>query len=135
MGTLNIQAIAGLNAALKWIEEIEIKNLYKKELYNRNKLKNILKKYNFIKIIGENDSASYVGIISFVVENISSESLAPVFSNKNIIVRTGLHCAPLAHKFLGTFPTGTIRLSTSYFNKDEDFENLIILLDYIEENI
>jgi NIFS protein len=46
-----------------------------------------------------------------------------------------LHCAPLAHKFLGTFPTGTIRLSTSYFNKDEDFENLIILLDYIEENI
>ena len=69
------------------------------------------------------------------MENISSESLAPVFSNKNIIVRTGLHCAPLAHKFLGTFPTGTIRLSTSYFNKDEDFENLIILLDYIEENI
>ena len=43
MGTLNIQAIAGLNAALKWIEEIKIINLYKKELHNRNKLKNILK--------------------------------------------------------------------------------------------
>ncbi|AAL94643.1 cysteine desulfurase [Fusobacterium nucleatum subsp. nucleatum ATCC 25586] len=135
MGTLNIQAIAGLNAALKWIEEIKIINLYKKELHNRNKLKNILKKYNFIKIVGDNDEANYVGIISFIVENISSESLAPVFSHKNIIVRTGLHCAPLAHKFLGTFPAGTIRLSTSYFTNDEDFENLTRLLDYIEENI
>ena len=127
--------LLGLNAALKWIEEIKIINLYKKELHNRNKLKNILKKYNFIKIVGDNDEANYVGIISFIVENISSESLAPVFSHKNIIVRTGLHCAPLAHKFLGTFPAGTIRLSTSYFTNDEDFENLTRLLDYIEENI
>ena len=135
MGTLNIQSIAGLNASLKWIEQIGIDNLYKKELENRNKLKNILKKYDFIKIIGDSEKAKYVGIISFIVENISSDSLSPIFSQKNIIVRTGLHCAPLAHKFLRTFPVGTIRLSTSYFTSEEDFKNLILLLDYIEENI
>ena len=135
MGTLNIQSIAGLNASLKWIKQIGIDNLYKRELENRNKLKNILKKYDFIKIIGNNEEAKYVGIISFVIDNISSDSLTPVFSQKNIVVRTGLHCAPLAHKFLGTFPAGTIRLSTSYFTSEKDFEKLILLLDYIEENI
>ena len=135
MGTLNVQSIAGLNASLKWIERIGIDNLYKKELENRNKLKSILKKYDFIKIIGDNEEAKYVGIISFVIDNISSDSMAPIFSQKNIIVRTGLHCAPLAHKFLDTFPTGTIRLSTSYFTNKKDFEELIMLLDYIETNI
>ena len=90
---------------------------------------------DFIKIIGDSEEAKYVGIISFIVENISSDSLSPIFSQKNIIVRTGLHCAPLAHKFLRTFPVGTIRLSTSYFTSEEDFKNLILLLDYIEENI
>lgn len=135
IGTLNLQAIAGLNASLKWIEQIGINNLYQKELENRNKLKKILKKYDFIKIIGDNEEANYVGIISFVIDNISSDSMAPIFSQKNIIVRTGLHCAPLAHKFLDTFPTGTIRLSTSYFTNEKDFEELIMLLDYIETNI
>ena len=135
IGTLNLQAIAGLNASLKWIEQIGINNLYQKELENRNKLKKILKKYDFIKIIGDNEEANYVGIISFVIDNISSDSMAPIFSQKNIIVRTGLHCAPLAHKFLDTFPTGTIRLSTSYFTNKKDFEELIMLLDYIETNI
>ena len=135
MGTLNVQSIAGLNASLKWIERIGIDNLYKKELENRNKLKSILKKYDFIKIIGDNEEAKYVGIISFVIDNISSDSLTPIFSQKNIVVRTGLHCAPLAHKFLGTFPAGTIRLSTSYFTSEKDFEKLMLLLDYIEENI
>lgn len=135
IGTLNLQAIAGLNASLKWIEQIGINNLYQKELENRNKIKKILKKYDFIKIIGDNEEANYVGIISFVIDNISSDSMAPIFSQKNIIVRTGLHFAPLAHKFLDTFPTGTIRLSTSYFTNEKDFEELIILLDYIETNI
>ena len=135
MGTLNVQSIAGLNASLKWIERIGIDNLYKKELENRNKLKSILKKHDFIKIIGDNEEAKYVGIISFVIDNISSDSLTPIFSQKNIVVRTGLHCAPLAHKFLGTFPAGTIRLSTSYFTSEKDFEKLMLLLDYIEENI
>ena len=135
IGTLNLQAIAGLNASLKWIEQIGINNLYQIELENRNKIKKILKKYDFIKIIGDNEEANYVGIISFVIDNISSDSMAPIFSQKNIIVRTGLHCAPLAHKFLDTFPTGTIRLSTSYFTNEKDFEELIMLLDYIETNI
>ena len=103
--------------------------------FGENKVQEILKKYDFIKIIGDNEEANYVGILSFVIDNISSDSMAPIFSQKNIIVRTGLHCAPLAHKFLDTFHSGTIRLSTSYFTNKKDFEELIMLLDYIETNI
>lgn len=65
----------------------------------------------------------------------SSDSIGTVSSDNDIAVRTGLHCAPYAHKFLGTFPAGTVRFSISYFNADSDFEKLNWVLKYIEENI
>ena len=50
-------------------------------------------------------------------------------------MRTGLHCAPLAHKFLGTYPAGTIRFSVGYFTLQEDFDALSEALDAIEDNL
>ena len=55
-------------------------------------------------------------------------------SNNGVIVRTGLHCAPLAHKTLGTFPEGTVRFSVSYFTNNKDFNRLKLALDIIEES-
>lgn len=52
-----------------------------------------------------------------------------------IALRTGLHCAPLAHQFIGTYPAGTIRFSVNYFTSQQDFEELRNALDYIEENL
>ena len=49
-------------------------------------------------------------------------------------VRTGLHCAPVAHKTLGTFPAGTVRFSVGYFTSEEDFYELEKALGFIEEN-
>jgi len=57
-----------------------------------------------------------------------------VLSELGIEVRTGLHCSPSSHKFLGTFPAGTVRFSVSYFNTDDDFIKLRQALDYIYEN-
>ena len=68
-------------------------------------------------------------------ESISSDSAGVLFSNNGIAVRAGLQCAPNAHKFLGTFPAGTIRLSVNSFTTDEDFQELIEFLDYIEDEI
>ena len=50
-------------------------------------------------------------------------------------MRTGLQCAPLAHKTLGTFPAGTVRFSVQYYTNDSDFDGLKNALDYIQENI
>lgn len=135
MGTLNIVGIAGLNAALKWIQDKTIEQISKKEERNRRKLLEILKRYDFIKIVGNNSDRRYVGIVSCLVEGISSDSAGNIFSKQGISVRTGLHCAPLAHRFINTFPAGTVRFSVSYFTNEEDYRQLQKTLDYIEENI
>lgn len=134
MGTLNIVGIAGLNASLKWIKEVTVSELLKKEQENRDKLLSLLNEYDFIRVIGNIPGHEYVGIVSCVIDGISSDSAGNIFDRCNISVRTGLQCAPKAHLFLKTMPAGTVRFSVSYFTTDEDFEELKTALDYIEEN-
>lgn len=135
MGTMNISGIAGLNAALKWIDEISISNLREKETRNRLRLLEILDNYWFIKVIGNYPQNNYVGIVSCVIDGISSDSAGQIFDKAGIAVRTGLQCAPLAHEFMKTYPAGTIRFSVSYFTTEQDFQELTQALDYIEENL
>lgn len=135
IGTLNVVGIAGLNASLKWIQEKTIETLAQREQENRGKLLEILNNYEFIRIVGNYESNEYVGIVSCLIEGISSDSAGNIFDRQGISVRTGLHCAPLAHKFMGTYPAGTIRFSVNYFTSEEDFEQLIEALDFIEENL
>lgn len=133
MGTQNIVGIAGLNAALKWIEQKEVGALWSKEHENRIRLIDILSDYSFIKTIGISNIQQYVGIVSCLLEGVSSDSAGMIFNERNIAVRTGLQCAPLAHRFLGTFPAGTIRFSVSCMTTDEDFRQLERALESIEE--
>ena len=135
MGTMNIAGIAGLNAALKWILEISKEVLLSKEKENRLRLIEIISRYDYLHVVGNVYDQEYVGIVSCVMDDVSSDSAANIFEQQNISVRTGLHCAPLAHQFLGTYPAGTIRFSVSYFTTDEDFQELQEALDFIEENI
>lgn len=135
MGTQNICGIAGLHAALRWISSISVEVLRKKENENRKRLLDILSGYWFIKVIGNNPQREYVGIVSCLIEGISSDSAGKIFNDAGVSVRTGLQCAPLAHQFLKTYPAGTIRLSVSYFTSENDFQSLIDVLDHIEDNI
>ena len=135
MGTLNISGLAGLNASLKWISETGIDNIAKKEADNREKLISILNGYDWIEIVGNTEGNQYVGIVSCLIDGISSDSAGNIFSEKRIAVRTGLQCAPLAHKFMRTYPAGTIRFSVSYFTSDKDFEELKKALDEIDEEM
>lgn len=135
MGTINISGIAGLNAALKWNEEIGIENIIEKEIENRNKLLNILEDFDFIDVVGNSNRVEHVGIISVLIDGITSDSMGPIFDKLKIAVRTGLECAPLAHRFMGTYPSGTIRFSIGYFTDEKDFIDLYEALEYIENNI
>lgn len=135
MGTLNISGIAGLNAALAWIEEQTVDALRQRERENRSQLLDILRKYDFMKIIGAQPGRSYVGIVSCVMDGISSDSAGVIFEERNIAVRTGLQCAPLAHRFLETYPAGTIRFSVSYFTDQSDFNALDEALSDIEYSL
>lgn len=135
MGTLNIAGIAGLYASLGWILENSIDSLWLKELKKRKKLIEILSNYDFIRIVGSNDENDYVGIVSCIIEGVPSDTAASVFAERNIAVRSGLQCAPLAHKTLGTFPSGTVRFSCGAFTSDDDFVELKNSLEWIKGNL
>lgn len=135
MGTLNIVGIAGLNAALKWIKEQTIVKLYGEETAKRKELLTLIEDYNFLTVVGNVEGNKYVGIVSCLVDGISSDSAGGIFSERGISVRTGLQCAPRAHQFLGTYPAGTVRLSVNALTADKDFEDLKDALNDIETNL
>ena len=129
----DILAISGLNISLKWIKSMGVEQIYAKEQENHNKLVALLSEYENISLISTEDAES-IGVVSCVFDGYSSDNIGNILSEHNVAVRTGLHCAPFAHIFLNTFPSGTVRFSVSYFNNDEDFEVLKEALDYIEQN-
>lgn len=135
MGTQNTSGLAGLNAALYWGKKQTIQAIWEREQQHRQKLLDILSDYWFIQVIGNNPDQKYVGIVSCLIDGISSDSAAGIFDRCGVSARTGLQCAPLAHQFLGTYPAGTIRFSVSYFTTESDFEQLRKALDFIEENL
>lgn len=135
MGTLNISGVAGLYAALKWNQAVGIVNISKRENENRDKLLSLLQQFDWIKVVGNQKDNKYVGIVSCLIDGISSESAASIFSSRNIAVRTGLQCAPYAHRFLNTYPAGTIRFSVGFFTSDDDFKELEYVLKELNEEL
>ena len=132
-GSHNVQAIAGLYAALKWSKQTGISVIRERESKARERLIAVLSDYSFIRVI--KGDAPAVGVVSCTFNGYSSDSIGQVLNEHGIACRVGLHCAPTAHRFLRTFPAGTVRFSVSYFTSDEDFEKLQSALDYIEDNI
>lgn len=137
MGSQNICAIAGLHAATKWFlrNAEEIRSVEKK---NHQKLLEILGNYDFVKILGPENrfgkETECIGVVSTVFDGYASEDIANVFDEKEIAVRAGLQCSPVAHKFLGTFPAGTVRFSVSYFTGEREFGELEKAMEYVAEN-
>ncbi|WP_288583525.1 aminotransferase class V-fold PLP-dependent enzyme [uncultured Treponema sp.] len=137
MGSQNICAVAGLHAAAQWFlqNQDEIRAAEEK---NHRRLLEILRQYDFVKIAGPADRFSQktkcIGVVSAVFDGYSAEDIGNVFDEMEIAVRTGLQCSPLAHKFLRTFPAGTVRFSVGYFTGEEDFCALEKAMGYIEEN-
>ena len=133
MGSQNIHAISGLHAALTWFLENaeEIRTVEEK---NHKRLLSILNAYSNITIVGPKDRRNCIGVVSCLFDDYSSDNIGDVLDRYEIAVRTGLHCAPIAHKTLKTFPAGTVRFSVGYFTSEEEFNLLDEALGYIEEN-
>lgn len=130
----NIHAISGLHASLKWIQRVGINAIYEKEKDNHRKLLDILLEFDNIRIYPPVDTENCIGVVSCIFDGYSSDSIGRILSDNNVAVRSGLHCAPYAHDFLGTSPAGTVRFSVSYFNNEDDYELLDMALRYIQNN-
>ncbi len=126
-GSYNVHAIAGLNAALKWIKEIGQQKIYihKKEL--TEKLVEGLEEIDDIEIYIPENLENHIGVVSFNLADYKAEDVGKILNDEyQIMVRTGHHCAPLIGEFLdGHAVDGTVRVSVSYFNNQHEIELLI----------
>lgn len=126
----NIIAIASLNRALTWLDEISITaiQLHKKKLIKA--LIDGLTKRG-CKLYLPSDLENHSSIVSFNIEGYTAKELGTILSQDfDIAVRTGYHCAPYVHDFLGTKEyEGTARVSVGYFNTMEDIAALLCSID------
>ena len=133
-GTLNSHGIAGLCAAINYINTITIPVIAKKEqelLWHFYKgICNIPE----IHIYGDFDSKERAAILSLNIEGYDSGTVSDLLSQEyDIATRPGAHCAPRMHQALGTTETGAVRFSFSSFNTMEEVETAIQALKELVE--
>ncbi len=125
-GTMNTPGLAGLNEGIKFIQEQGVSTIRQHDLYLLNMLREGLKKIEGTTVYGSDDTSSSVAVVSFTVEGMDSGELGYILEEVyGILCRTGLHCAPQAHRTIGTFPQGTVRFSPGYFNTEEEVEYVL----------
>lgn len=135
-GTLNIPGIVGLNSAIKYIQEIGIDNIHEKEMNLSRIFLEDINNMDFIKLYGPNSIENRLSTFSINMNNLASNEFSFYLDSKyNIITRTGLHCAPLAHKSMGTDSTGSVRVSIGYFNTEADIKSLIDAIYKIHKEV
>lgn len=119
-GTLNLPGIAGLQAALVWLKQQGLEKICTHELTLTQQLLDGLRRLEaqgLLRIVGKKDCNERLGVVSIATEKMDIAELAFILADKYAIAtRVGLHCAPHAHKTLGTYPTGTLRFSFGWNN-------------------
>jgi cysteine desulfurase family protein len=123
-GTPNLPGIAGLAAGIDFVMERGIDSILKHELALATALEERLQEIPDARVFKPDERGT--GAVSFVVEGLNPADLAHILdAGFDIAVRAGLHCAPLAHQTLGTFPEGTVRVSPGYSTTMEEIEYFI----------
>jgi len=131
-GTLNLPGIYGLSKALDYLEETELENISKKELQLTDRLLSGVQNIKNLSLIGIPNISGRSAVISLVsLKKDNAQVAFELDQSYNIMTRVGLHCAPLAHKTLGTYPQGTIRLSLGHFNTKEEVDYCLNALEII----
>ncbi len=125
-GTLNTIGLAGLGAALTFINQTTASEIHHRERELARKLWQGLSAIAGLRLYGPAADHDRLPIISFTLNKLTPAEIAfNLDRHHKIMVRVGLHCAPLAHKTIGTFPQGTVRLAPGYFNTDREMETVI----------
>jgi cysteine desulfurase / selenocysteine lyase len=122
-GTPNGVGIAGLLAGVAFVRERTVEVIRRDEMVLAEGLIEGLRRISRVRVHGPARSDRRVATLSFTLEGCSpSEAAFRLEREYGVLCRPGLHCAPAAHRTLGTFPNGTIRFSLSLFTTEEEVE-------------
>ena len=122
-GTPNGPGIIGLGAGLEYIKSVGMENIRKHEEKLTEYFIEEMKKIAGVKLYGPCDIRQQAAVVSLNIKDYDSSEIAYILDEQyDIMVRSGLHCAPLAHKTIGTLDQGAVRVSFSPFNTVEEIE-------------
>lgn len=125
-GTLNVAGLAGLDAGLRWLLAQDRAALRQRHADNARRLIDGLAALPGVVLYGPRDPARQVDIVAFTIAGMScSEAGFRLDEDFAVECRIGLHCAPAAHRTLGTFPEGTIRFAPGLFTPPEALDAAI----------
>ncbi|MFP5211984.1 MAG: aminotransferase class V-fold PLP-dependent enzyme [Acidobacteriota bacterium] len=126
-GTPNLPGIAGLRAGVEFLLDWTVEAIRDHELHLASILETELSGMTGVRVLVPEIRGT--GTVSFTVDGMNPSDIGHLLDEMfDISVRTGLHCAPLAHRTLGTFPEGTVRVSPGYSTTFEEVEHFLISL-------
>ncbi|MCI8583156.1 MAG: aminotransferase class V-fold PLP-dependent enzyme [Dorea sp.] len=125
-GTMNLPGIIGLHKALSYLEETGIDRIHRRKMELTEYFLQKLQGISGIRIVGHNNCENRVAVVSLDFQTRDNAVAAfELEQEAGIMTRVGLHCAPVAHQSLGTFPEGTVRFAFSAANREEEIDKCI----------
>jgi cysteine desulfurase/selenocysteine lyase len=122
-GTPNAVGLAGLLAGVRWVQERGVEAIRAHEQALTTRLLEGLGEVPGVTVYGPRDAARQTGTVSFNVEGLEPSEVGLVLDEEyGVLCRVGLHCAPAAHRTLGTFPRGTVRFAVGCFTTLEEVD-------------
>lgn len=124
-GTHNMPGIAGLLEGIRFVRRQGVDAIAARERRVAQRAAQGLERLPGVRIFWDRELRHQTGVVSFVTEGRNCEEVGEALARRGIALRAGLHCAPLAHRTAGTLETGTLRLSTSFFNTPDQADRLV----------
>jgi len=120
-GTLNVVGLAGLAAGVEWILERGVADLRAREARLTATLLTGLAELPGVRVYGTRDPDRQLSTVSFTIAGTEPGEVGRRLDEEHAIAaRVGLHCSPIAHETMGTFPVGTVRFAPGAFTTDDD---------------
>lgn len=124
-GTPNSLGIAGLGEGVRFVLERGAKAIRERETAMTAALIEGLTGIDRVHVYGSRDPRLCTSVVSFTVDGLHVSEVAMRMEEYAVMCRVGLHCAPTAHRTIGTYPEGTVRLSPGVFTTDDEIERTI----------
>jgi len=133
-GTPNGVGLAGLGAGVRYVMDKGVNQIRAREVDLTRRLISGLAQIPGVSVYGGHDAEMQTATVSFNIQGLAPSDVGLLLDERyGIMSRVGLHCAPAAHRTIGTFPVGTVRFSLSYFNTAEELETAIDAIREIAE--